>query len=253
MRRSSSPKRRPDSDGDERDRAEHARRATSAARTCTSGARAGAAARGAARPRAAREHLVGDLGHELRLAGADHARPRRVGAVGRRRIALLQLAREGHLRRIGMRDATSAIVPSVLDDVHRAPVGDVAGPRARRPRAASRDSRASARARRPRRAMNAALLLDALAVVDVGRRADPEVDRARRRRGSAPRGRGASGTCRRRRGSGTRPRTARRSRASARAARPPSGRSSGCTTREPGVRSPSSSARHARCTRTSGG
>ena len=71
-----------------------------AARTCTTEARAGAAARGAARRRRPRvEHLVGDLGHELRLAACGSPRRRRSARPGRR-IALLQLARERHFARV---------------------------------------------------------------------------------------------------------------------------------------------------------
>ena len=198
----------------------------------------------------------------MRLVAAPPPRTRRPGCRRRAATSPLRItsaAPRGLSRRGGYRSCSSLredrasagsacsiasdeIVPSVLDDVHRAPVGD---PRhrelARRP-AARRASRASGRARRRRRGGTAAPPRSAC-----GRRCrSPCRSRSRSsrpRRGSAPRGRGASDRCRRRRGSGTRPRRRCRSRASARAARPRCGRSSGCVTRAQAWSS-SSSSRH---------
>ena len=50
-----------------------------------------------------------------------------VAASASARVALLQLARERHLRRVVVRDRELGDRPVGLDDVHGAPVGDVAG------------------------------------------------------------------------------------------------------------------------------
>ena len=63
---------------------------------------------------------------ELGLAGANHRRRAHLGLVPRR-IALLQLVGERHLRRIGVRGRDLHERAVRLDDVHGAPVGDLAG------------------------------------------------------------------------------------------------------------------------------
>ena len=82
------------------------------------------------------EHLVGDLGDELRFAGPDH-RVRRRRRVRARGIALLQLARE-RLIFVGSEcaTATSAIVPSASTTctAHQSaklPDGELGDPRER--------------------------------------------------------------------------------------------------------------------------
>ena len=119
------------------------------------------------------EHRVGQLADELRLAGADHLGD---GALLVRRVALLQLLGEDDLLRVDVRERDLEH-DAIVDDVHRRPVGD------------GRDGRARDRLERvdvvERRAEQLAgfeeeplRLLGPLVIVDVGGRADPEVDRA---------------------------------------------------------------------------
>ncbi len=122
------------------------------------------------------DHLVADLRHELRLGGADDG----CGTgrlVRRRRVALLQLAREGELRGVGVRDRDFRDRAVGLDDVHDAPVGHVPGGELRhfRERLAIVERPGQGIARRDD---ERTLIFDQLAVVDVGRGADPERDRA---------------------------------------------------------------------------
>ena len=126
-----------------------------------------------------REQLVGDLRHELRLAGRDHR-----GGAGRRagigRVALLQLPRERRSspgRRARPRAARSSRPSSTTCTAHQSAIsrhGELARPRASVCAVVERARELVAGVERG----SAALLLDPLAVVDVGRGADPEVDRA---------------------------------------------------------------------------
>ena len=120
------------------------------------------------------EHLVGDLGDELRLARANHRRDsRRLSGI--RRVALLQLSREGDLRGVRVRDRDLRKGAVALDDVDGAPVRGVAHGELR-----NVAERLPVVERAGERVTGGhderTLLLDDLAIVDVGRSADPELD-----------------------------------------------------------------------------
>ena len=119
------------------------------------------------------QHLVGHLVDELRAAGADHLGD---GALLVRRVALLQLLGEDDLLCVHVRERHLEHDPFV-DDVHGGPVGHRGDCRAcdRLERVDEVERRAEQLARFEEEPLR---LLGPLVVVDVGRRADPEVDRA---------------------------------------------------------------------------
>ena len=76
------------------------------------------------------QHLVRDLRHQLRLAGAEHVRHPE-GRVGVGRIALVQRVRQLHLLRVRVRDGDPADRAVGRELVHGAPLGEVAHGEAR--------------------------------------------------------------------------------------------------------------------------
>ena len=122
------------------------------------------------------EHLVGDVGHDFRLAISDHAGHPRVGSRVRR-IALRQLGCKRDLGRVRMRESERMDAAVLLEQVDRTPIGDLRNGEARD--GLQRSPVVEGFGEHGSRTKEELLgLLRPLLRVDVRRRSDPEVDRA---------------------------------------------------------------------------